>query len=151
MMEEKHPSTSADALVSFLNALIFPRESRSIEELRESVQSMGVDPDHLLARAREQVARAREQARLSWATRARARLPKIRTHLREAPIATRLTRDEQVRRVREAVEGAFGDRAREFAAAFRNFGDLPDADLASIVEDIEALRLLEEEPGDEGP
>jgi hypothetical protein len=56
-MDRKQSGTPAGTLVSFLNALITARESRSIEELRESAQSMGMDPGRLLARVREQVAR----------------------------------------------------------------------------------------------
>lgn len=150
-MDQKQGNTPADALVTFLNALITARDSRSIDELRESVQSMVIDPDRLVARAREQVTRAREQARLSWVTRAHAMLPQIRERLREAPTGLRPNRDEQVRRVREAIEGVFGEHVQEFAAAFRKFEYLPDKDLVSLVEDIEALRLLEGESGDERP
>jgi hypothetical protein len=146
-MEEKRPDSPADALVLFLNTLIATRETRPIEELRESVQAMGMDPDRLLARARERVARAREDARLSWVTSARARIPEIRKRLRDTKALAGLSREQQLRRLREAAEGAFGVRAREFVASFHKFEDLPD--LASLVEDAEALRLLEEEPGDE--
>lgn len=151
-MDRKQSGTPADALVSFLNALITARESRSIEELRESAQSMGMDPDRLLARAREQVARAREQARLSWVTRARSRAEEVRQRIRDAGVAARLTRQELIRRIREAAEGAFGPTAEEFVrASFKNLESLPNEDLVSFVEDIEALRLLEKEPGDERP
>lgn len=147
-MEQKRPDSPADALVLFLNTLIATRETRPIEELRDSVQAMGMDPDRLLARARERVARAREDARLSWVTRARAGIPEIRRRLRDTKALAGLSREQQLRRLREAAEGAFGVRAREFVT-FHKFEDLPDADLASLVEDAEALRLLEEEPGDE--
>jgi hypothetical protein len=148
-MDPKSARTPSDALVAFLNALIVARESRSIEELRESVKSMGMDPDRLLARAREQMDRAREEARLGWVARARAKLPQIRDRLRDARALAGLNREQQLRRIRDAAEGAFGTRAREFVASFHKFEDLPDAELASLVEDVEALRLLEQEPGDE--
>ena len=150
-MDKKQPDSSADALVSFLNTLITAHESRSIEELRESVKSMGMDADRLLARAREQVDRARERARLNWVTRARARADEVRQRIRDAGTAARLTRQEQIQRIREAAEGAFGQTAEQFAASFKNLESLPEQDLLSFVEDIEALRLLEEEPGDERP
>jgi hypothetical protein len=148
-MDQRQNDSPADALVRFLNTLIIGREPRSVDELRESVQAMGMDPDRLLARAREQVARAREEARLSWATRARARLPEVRRRLRESKVLAGLSREDQLRRIREAAEGACGAGAREFAASFHKFEDLTDADLASLVEDIEALRLLEEGPPDD--
>lgn len=148
-MDQRQTDSPADALVRFLNALIVRREPRSVEELRESVQAMGMDPDRLLARAREQMARAHEEARLSWATRARTSLPEIRRRLRESKLLAGLSREEQLRRIRQAAEGALGTEAREFAASFHKFEDLPTADLASLVEDVEALRLLEEGPPDD--
>ena len=148
-MNPKRDRMPADALVAFLNTLIATGESRSIDELRESVRSMGMDPDRLLARAKEQIDRAREEARLGWVARARARLPQIRERLRDAKTLAGLGREQHLRRIREAAEGAFGTRAREFVASFHKFEDLPDEDLASLVEDVEALRLLEQEPRDE--
>lgn len=148
-MDQGRPDSSADALVRFLNALITDKEPRPIEELRESVKAMGMDPDQLIARARERVADAHEKARLSWVVRAQARLPKIRQRLADARSSSHLGRNELLRRIRDAAGGAFGMPAREFAAAHHKLEDLPDADLASLVDDIEALRLLEEEPGDE--
>jgi hypothetical protein len=148
-MDAKSDHTPSDALVAFLNTLITTRESRSIEELRDSLRSMGMDPDRLLARAKEQMDRAREEARLGWVARARAKLPQIRERLRDAKTSAGLGREQQLRRIREAAEGAFGMRAREFVASFHKFEDLPDEDLASLAEDVEALRLLEHESHDE--
>jgi hypothetical protein len=150
-MDERRADSPADALVRFLNTLITRQEPRSITELRESVQAMGMDPDRLVTRARERLAQAREEARLSWVTRARTSLPEIRRRLRETKALAALDRKEQLRRIREAAEGVFGMPAREFVASFHKLEELPDADLASLVEDIEVLRLLEKEPRDEGP
>ena len=151
-MEEQRAESPADALVRFLNSLIAqPTAPRSIEELRESVQAMGIDPERLVSRARERLARAQEEARLSWVTRARTALPEIRRRVHSTRSLVNLTRDELLRRVREAAEGIFGPPAREFAASFHKFDDLPDADLASLVEDIEVLRLLDGESKDERP
>lgn len=148
-MDQRRGDSPADALVRFLNTLIAAGEPRSVEELRESVQAMGMDPERLLARTREQVARAREEARLGWVTWARARLPDIRRRLRETKALVGLSRGQQLQRIREAAEGVLGMRAKEFVASFHKFEDLPDADLVSLVEDIEALRLIEQEPRDE--
>lgn len=142
-MDQKWSESPADALVRFLNALLTAREPRSIEELRLSVQSMGMDPDRLLVRAREQVIRAREATRLGWVARAQAMLPAIRQRLRERKVVVGLNRDQLIRRIRDAAQGVFGAPAQELAASFRKFENLPDKDLASLVEDIEALRLLE--------
>lgn len=150
-MERSRSESPADALVQFLNTLITAREPRSVEELRETVQSMGMDPDRLLGQVREQLARAREAARLSWATRAQTMLPGIRQRLREKGVTKGLKRDELIRRIREAAEGVFGMRVQEFAASFHKFENLPEEDLASLAEDIEALRLLEEHRDDERP
>lgn len=150
-MDQRRSESPADALVRFLNALITAKEARSIEELRESVQSMGMDPDRLLARVQEQVARARDAARLSWVARAQSVLPHIRRRLGEGKVVTRLNRDELLRRIHEAAEGMFGTRVQEFAASFRKFENLPNEDLASLVEDIEALRLLEEDKSNDRP
>jgi hypothetical protein len=43
----------------------------------------------------------------------------------------------------------FSSPAREFVASFHKFEDLPDADLASLVEDVEAVRLFERDPDHE--
>jgi hypothetical protein len=110
---------------------------------------MGMDPDRLISRARERLAKAREEARLSWVSRAQAALPEIRRRLQATKAVASLSRKEQLRRIREAAEGLFGMPAREFVASFHKFEDLPDADLASLVEDIEVLRLLEKEPRDD--
>lgn len=150
-MDKKQPDSPADSLVRFLNALMKTQEPRSLEDLRESVLAMGMDPDRLIARAREQVARAREEARLGWAKRAQALLPTIRQRLGEGKRTVRLTRDQQLARVRDALEGALGEPAREVAAAWRNLEDVPEEDLATLVEDIEALRRLQEELGDDRP
>jgi len=151
-MDHTRPGTPADALVSFLNALMTASESRSIEELRESVRSMGMDPDHLLARAREQVTRAREQARLSWVTRARSRAEEVRQRIRDAGLVARLGRQDLIRRIKDAAEGAFGTTSAEFVrTSFRNFESMPDQDLVSLLEDIEALRVLGNEPDNEYP
>lgn len=148
-MDQRRADSPADSLVRFLNALIAQAEPRSIEELRESVHAMGIDPNRLVSRARERLAQALEEARLSWVTRARAALPEIRRRLQATKAAASLTRDQQLRRIREAAEGLFGMSAREFVASFHKFDDLPDADLTSLVEDIEVLRLLEKEPHDD--
>lgn len=148
-MDEQRADSPVDALVRFLNTLITRQEPRSINELRESVQAMGMDPDRLLTRARERLAQAREEARLSWVTRARTSLPEVRRRLRDTKALVGLSREQLLRRVREAAEGVFGMPAREFVASFHKLEDLPDADLASLVEDIEVLSLLEREPPDE--
>ena len=109
---------------------------------------MGIDSDRLLSYARERLARAQEGARLSWATRARMALPEIRRRVQAARSAVNLTRGDLLGRILEASEGVFGTRAMEFAASFHKFEDLPDADLASLVEDIEILRLLDSESKD---
>lgn len=145
-MDSQRADSPADALMRFLNTLIQHRDSRSVEELRESVKTMGLDPDRLVRRAQEQISKAREDTRLAWVTRARVLLPEIRRQLESTKSAERLTKEEQLYRIREAATGTFGVSVREFVASFHKFEDLPDADLASLVDDIEALRLLEDDP-----
>ncbi len=148
-MDSRRADSPADALVRFLNTLIGRREPQSLGELREAVQAMGIDPDRLVSRARERIAKAREDARLSWVSRARAVLPEIRRRLEATKSTARLTKEEQLRRIQDAAAGAFGTPAREFVASFHKFEDLPDTDLASLVDDIEALRLLEDDSRDD--
>src|SRR5438552_1662598 len=76
-MEQRRADSPADSLMRFLNALVTRSGPRSIEELRESVHTMGMDPDRLVSRARERLAQAHEEARLSWVARAQAALPEI--------------------------------------------------------------------------
>ena len=148
-MDDRQAGSPADSLVRFLNTLMTRSEPRSLEELRESAHAMGIDSDRLVRRARERLAQAREEARLSWVSRARAALPEIRQRLQATKAVANLNRKEQLQRIREAAEGLFGMPAREFVTSFHKFEELPDADLASLVEDIEMLRLLENEPHDD--
>jgi hypothetical protein len=146
-MDQKQPDSPGDNLVRFLNALITTKEPRSLEDLREAVQGMRMDPDRLLARAREQVARAREEARLGWVKRAQTLIPKLRERLAGRQAIPAMSRQERLAQVRRMVQGVLGRQAAELA--FKNLESLPDDDLGSLLQELEALRSLEEEFPDE--
>lgn len=147
--EKRSPETPGETMARFLNALMRSAKPETLEDLRESLQAMGVDPNEVISVVRAEIERAREAARLNWATQARDRLRKARALFGQVAPRVVGNRAEQLDLIRRALIGEYGKSVQTVAAAFHKIEELPPEDLASLVEDIECLRLLEGQRSDE--
>lgn len=115
------------------------------DELRE----LGIDPVALAKRGAEVAATLREQERLSWQTRARERGARMGAIAAGVVAAVERSRSEILKRLDE-LRSANSSSGHAVAAAFRKRRpeESSDDELRALLEDMEALRAIEDKDGE---
>lgn len=116
----------------------------SDEDIASELRELGIDPEGLEKKVEEIVAKASEQRRLAWREKAKQRRAEIDKMLGQGQQRSPSSADLKTK-IREILEGSFGKGARSFAEAyFRKKERVSEGDLASLLDDLEKLGLLEE-------
>jgi hypothetical protein len=148
MVEKKDPkfvSEFLDRVTCFLTS----EDNRTIDEVREDLKAEEIDPDRVIERGRELVARRLDELRLSWQAKAREeRLSALKNT--EAVEAAPMGRELQ-EKINAITSGMHGRQIQQFAQAyFRKLDKVTEKDMKSFLEDLERLKMLEKLPKREG-
>lgn len=115
----------------------------SREDIVTELQEHGIDTDQLEKRVMEIVKKGSEKRRLGWRERARERQDKIERLLNSKQIVIEASNLKN--KIMDILKGTYGPDALYRAEAyFRKRDTVSEKDLESLVEDLEALNLLEE-------
>lgn len=118
-------------------------ENFTQDELLSELKDQGIDVTKLEMRVAEIVKKDLRERRLAWLTKARERRLKLKKLLDTLPI-TKGSQDLKSR-FQEILKGSYGQEALRYVESyFRKKGSLSENDLASLIEDLEHLNLLEE-------
>ena len=115
----------------------------SQEDIVTELQEHGIDTDQLEKRVMDIVKKGSEKRRLGWRERARERQDKIERLLNSKQIVIEASNLKN--KIMDILKGTYGPDALYRAEAyFRKRDTVSEKDLESLVEDLEALNLLEE-------
>lgn len=121
------------------------------EILDEELRALGVDPGALAERVSSFVAAARNEERLSWQDRARERLAELDAALSNArgAVPASMNRTDVLTRLGElrATDPNVGT-AIQMAARKRKPEESTDAELRTLLQEMEALRAMEGKKSD---
>jgi predicted transcriptional regulator len=133
---------------SFCNFMAEPDELKR-EELIAELEDQGIDITGLERRVAEIVAKGSEERRLVWRHNAKQRRAEIERMLESNQIATGL--DNLKKKLREILDGSYGAETQSYAEAyFRKKDVVSEEDMESLIQDLEALNLLEKMSRKEG-
>ena len=133
---------------SFYDFMAEP-EGLTREELVAELEDHGIDVASLEKRVEEIVMKGSEQRRLAWRERAREKRSTIQRFLDSRQIVIGAANLKN--KIMQILEGTHGLEAASHAEAyFRKKERVSEKDLESLIEDLEALNLLEEEDKEEG-
>jgi hypothetical protein len=115
----------------------------SQEDIVTELQEQGIDTDQLEKSVMEIVKEGSEKRRLAWRERARERQAKIEQLLNSKQIVIEASNLKN--KIMDILQGTYGPDALSHAEAyFRKRDKVSEKDLESLIEDLEALNLLEE-------
>ena len=115
----------------------------SQEDIVTELQEQGIDTHQLEKRVMEIVKEGSEKRRLGWRERARERQAKIERLLNSKQIV--IDASNLKNKIMDILQGTYGPDALSHAEAyFRKRDTVSEKDLESLIEDLEALNLLEE-------
>ena len=134
------------ALESLDDDLFDPKVPEAV--LDEELKSMGVDPAALAKRSAEFVANLKEEERLSWQARARARRAELQARASRAvsKVPVDMNRRAILARLDElrATDPNMGT-AIKIAARKRKPEESTDEELRALLEEMEALQAIEDD------
>jgi len=148
MVEKKDPKFVSEFL-DRLTCFLTNDDYRTMDEVREDLKAEGIDPDRIIERGRELVAKKLDECRLSWQAKAREeRLSALKTTERVKPP---MAGGELQEKIKEILSGMLGRQTQEFAQAyFRKLDKVTEKDMQSFLEDLERLKILEKLSNQEG-
>ena len=115
----------------------------SQEDIVAELQEQAIDTDELEKRVMEIVKKGSEKRRLAWRERAKGRRAEVERILDSKHIV--IGASDLKNKIMEILQGTYGPEALSHAEAyFRKKEKVSEKDLESLIEDLEALNLLEE-------
>ena len=139
MEKGKNSKGFIESLTDFLSDPV----GLSQEDIVTELQEHGIDTDQLEKRVMEIVKKGSAKRRLGWRERARERQDKIERLLNSKQIVIEASNLKN--KIMDILKGTYGPDALYRAEAyFRKRDTVSEKDLESLVEDLEALNLLEE-------
>lgn len=125
--------------VANIEELLADSEGQSVDELKRELAGQGIDAESILRRVRAQVEVHQTEVRLGWLRDARAALASRKSKVSSRRPSATLTRSQVIQRITEIHE------EEKIVVNFRDLEALPDADLASLLDDLEGLEQREDE------
>ena len=136
MMKNKNFSTS-------LYDFMADTEGLTKEDIISELEVRGVDAKSLGNKISEIVNRCSEERRLAWRVNAKQKRTEMEDLFKSNKGTPSFANLKQ--KMLDILSGGYGIEASSYAEAyFRNKGDLSEDDIASLIEDLENLNLLEE-------
>lgn len=119
----------------------------TVEETREALAEAGVVPDDIAGRMLQLVSRLKKESPFHWKTRAHAMRRELleRVQARIGAEVAGLTRQQLVKKLKEAIDRLPGPAAAQYGVAFRKFEDATEEDLRSMLEEVAIIEDLERE------
>jgi hypothetical protein len=114
--------------------------------LDEELRSMGLDPDAIAQRGIDFIVKVQEEERLAWQARARERRTQLEAKASRAVVVQGLDRAAVLARLEQlrATHPKLGT-AIQMAARKRKPEESTDAELRALLEQMEALRAIEDD------
>jgi hypothetical protein len=141
MNNEAHKKKFSVAFFEFIS----DPDGLTLDELRTDLTDLSIDTEKLEKRISAVIKKCSAERRLAWQQNAKNKREAIEKIL-ASMIASGKDRNEDLRnRIKGVLEGRHGQKAFQHAEAyFRKVDSLSERDLASLLDDLEQLILLEE-------
>ena len=134
---------NAKGFIESLTDFLSDPAGLSQEDIVTELQEQGIDTDQLEKRVMEIVKKGSQKRRLGWRERAKERQAKIQQILNSKQSVIEIPNLKN--KIMDILQGTYGPDALSHAETyFRKRDAVSEKDLQSLLEDLEALNLLEE-------
>ena len=138
-MTGRRPPRTDEELVRVFDHLFDQTEPQTPEEVDAILREAGYDPDEVAARMDEVAQRALAESPLNWRTRAGAQEAEAVAQLKGFVSTARGNRTEILAAIEQVLTQLAPKQRESLAAHFRSLDQATDADLASLLGELEYL------------
>jgi hypothetical protein len=138
-MTDPRPPRTNEELVRVFDYLFQQTEPQTPDEVDAVLRDAGYDPDELAARVHDVAERALAESPLNWRKRASAQYQEAIAQLKQFLSTPRGKRSETLAGIQQALLELPPNQQAALTAHFRSLDQATDADLASLLGELEYL------------
>jgi len=138
-MTGRRPPKTDEELVRVFDYLFDQTEPQTPEEVDAVLREAGCDPGEVAARMDEVAQRALAESPLNWRNRARAQHEEAVAQLKSSLSSARGNRTEVLAAIEQVLTQLAPKQRESLTAHFRSLDQATDADLASLLGELEYL------------